>query len=212
MPTRHDWISSHCLTRLGEAARWYAALKAGENALPHKSRTALTSGEALVRRLRRWLSINGPQGTTIGEMLRWAAAKRAAGGGSSARAGPGAWAAERQARRIVELSQAALAELEQSIGRAVAIAKGRPGDKTDVALRGLVHDLGALWAASGRRVSGRGKPLRIFYAFNPERTAILLIGGDKSGDDRFYERYIPIADKLYDVHLEELRKESTDEW
>ncbi|MBI1774304.1 MAG: type II toxin-antitoxin system RelE/ParE family toxin [Proteobacteria bacterium] len=61
------------------------------------------------------------------------------------------------------------------------------------------------------RVQSGGKPLRIFYAFNPERAAILLIGGDKTGDDRFYERYVPIADKLYDVHLEELKKESTDE-
>ena len=58
------------------------------------------------------------------------------------------------------------------------------------------------------RVQRSGKPLRIFYAFDPRRTAILLIGGDKTGDDRFYERYVPIADKLYDVHLLELKKET----
>ena len=52
-----------------------------------------------------------------------------------------------------------------------------------------------------------GKPLRIFYAFDPRRVAILLIGGDKSGDKRFYERMIPIADQLYDAHLAELKKE-----
>jgi hypothetical protein len=34
-----------------------------------------------------------------------------------------------------------------------------------------------------------------------------LIGGDKTGDDRFYERFVPIADRLYDEHLEQLRKE-----
>ena len=51
-----------------------------------------------------------------------------------------------------------------------------------------------------------GHPIRIFYAFDPS-SAILLIGGDKTGDDRFYERTIPVADKLYDVHLDELRKE-----
>jgi hypothetical protein len=33
------------------------------------------------------------------------------------------------------------------------------------------------------------------------RSAILLIGGDKTGDDRFYERMIPIADQLYDVYI-----------
>jgi hypothetical protein len=54
------------------------------------------------------------------------------------------------------------------------------------------------------RVQSGGKPLRVFYAFDPRRTAILLIGGDKTGDDRFYERMIPIADDLYDVHLREL--------
>jgi len=35
----------------------------------------------------------------------------------------------------------------------------------------------------------------------------LLIGGDKTGDDRFYEKYVPVADDLYDTHLDELRKE-----
>jgi hypothetical protein len=57
------------------------------------------------------------------------------------------------------------------------------------------------------RVQSSGKPIRIFYAFDPRRTAILLIGGNKTGDDRFYEKYIPIADRLYDIYLEELRKE-----
>jgi hypothetical protein len=57
------------------------------------------------------------------------------------------------------------------------------------------------------RVQSAGRPIRIFYAFDPRRTAILLIGGDKTGDDRFYTRMIPVADKLYDVYLDELRKE-----
>jgi hypothetical protein len=57
------------------------------------------------------------------------------------------------------------------------------------------------------RVQSAGHPIRIFYAFDPRRSAILLIGGDKTGDDRFYERMIPLADKLYDVYLDELRKE-----
>jgi hypothetical protein len=57
------------------------------------------------------------------------------------------------------------------------------------------------------RVQSGGRPIRIFYAFDPRRSAILLIGGDKTGDNRFYERMIPIANKLYDVHLDELRKE-----
>ncbi len=57
------------------------------------------------------------------------------------------------------------------------------------------------------RVQSGGKPLRVFYAFDPRRTAILPIGGDKTGDNRFYEKYIPLADDLYDLYLKELRKE-----
>ena len=57
------------------------------------------------------------------------------------------------------------------------------------------------------RVQSAGRPLRIFYAFDPRRAAILLIGGDKTGGNRFYKRMIPIADRLYDVHIDELRKE-----
>lgn len=57
------------------------------------------------------------------------------------------------------------------------------------------------------RVQSGGKPLRVFYAFDPRRMAILLIGGDKTGDQRFYERMIPIADALYDEYLIELEKE-----
>ena len=57
------------------------------------------------------------------------------------------------------------------------------------------------------RVQTGGRPLRVFYAFDPRRSAILLIGGDKTGNDRFYKRFIPVADRLYDDHLQELREE-----
>ena len=57
------------------------------------------------------------------------------------------------------------------------------------------------------RVQSGGRPIRVFYAFDPRRAAILLIGGDKTGDRNFYERMIPIADRMYDEHLEELKRE-----
>jgi len=57
------------------------------------------------------------------------------------------------------------------------------------------------------RTQSQGRPLRTFFAFDPRRSAILLIGGDKTGDDRFYERMIPLADQLFDAYLEELRSE-----
>ena len=57
------------------------------------------------------------------------------------------------------------------------------------------------------RTQQAGRPFRTFFVFDPRRGAILLIGGCKAGDKRFYERMIPIADELYDVYLAELRKE-----
>ena len=57
------------------------------------------------------------------------------------------------------------------------------------------------------RVQSGGMPIRTFYAFDPRRTAILLIGGDKTGDDRFYQRFVPLADRLYDEHMKELEDE-----
>lgn len=54
------------------------------------------------------------------------------------------------------------------------------------------------------RTQCEGNPLRTLYAFDPRRTAILLIGGDKTGDDRWYDVYVPIADRLYEEHLHEI--------
>lgn len=57
------------------------------------------------------------------------------------------------------------------------------------------------------RIQHHGRPFRVFYAFDPRRVAIVLLDGDNTGDDRFYERLIPKADRLYDDHLAELRRE-----
>lgn len=57
------------------------------------------------------------------------------------------------------------------------------------------------------RIQHRGRPLRTLFAFDPRRTAILLLGGDKTGEDRWYETEVPRADRLYDEYLDELRKE-----
>ncbi len=53
-----------------------------------------------------------------------------------------------------------------------------------------------------------GSNIRVLFAFDPRRNAILLIGGDKTGRwEEWYRETIPVADRLYDAHLEELRKE-----
>ena len=56
--------------------------------------------------------------------------------------------------------------------------------------------------------ASEGGALRVLFAFDPRRQAILLIGGDKSGEwNDWYEWAIPTADDLYDTYLDELRKE-----
>lgn len=57
------------------------------------------------------------------------------------------------------------------------------------------------------RTQHAGNPYSTLYAFDPRRSAILLIGGNKTGSDNWYETYVPIADKLFSEHLEELKKE-----
>lgn len=63
------------------------------------------------------------------------------------------------------------------------------------AIKGSKHSLREL------RVQSGGRPLRVFYAFDPARQAVVLIGGDKTGDDRFYERMVPLAERIFDVYL-----------
>ena len=57
------------------------------------------------------------------------------------------------------------------------------------------------------RIQSSGRPVRVLYAFDPRRYAILPIGGDKTGNDRFYKQYVPWADRLCDEHLDELKRE-----
>jgi len=51
------------------------------------------------------------------------------------------------------------------------------------------------------------RQLRVLYAFDPRRTALLLIGGDKTGDPKWYEKFVPIADELFDRHLKQVGRE-----
>jgi hypothetical protein len=59
------------------------------------------------------------------------------------------------------------------------------------------------------RTQHQGRPFRTLYAFDPRRNAILLVGGDKTGDDRWYDVHVPLADRLYDEHLNQLRLEGS---
>ena len=58
------------------------------------------------------------------------------------------------------------------------------------------------------RIRHRGRAYRVLYAFDPRRAAILLLGGDKTGNDRWYDENVPTADRLYDDYLLELAEEN----
>jgi hypothetical protein len=57
------------------------------------------------------------------------------------------------------------------------------------------------------RIQHGGRPFRVLYAFDPRRAAILLLGGDKTGNDRWYDENVPKADALYEEYLRELERE-----
>lgn len=62
--------------------------------------------------------------------------------------------------------------------------------------------------ANMKELRPRGGNIRILFAFDPRRSAILLIGGDKSHRwQEWYREVIPIADDLYDEHLATLQRE-----
>ena len=52
-----------------------------------------------------------------------------------------------------------------------------------------------------RELRVNNPPIRVLYAFDPERKAVLIIGGDKTGDNRFYERLIPHAERIWQQYL-----------
>ena len=56
------------------------------------------------------------------------------------------------------------------------------------------------------RVQFKGDPVRILFAFDPDRRAVLLLGGAKTGDERWYRRNVPLADQEFSLHLQEMQK------
>jgi hypothetical protein len=56
------------------------------------------------------------------------------------------------------------------------------------------------------RVQHKTEPIRILFAFDPKQQAVIILGGSKQADKRWYDTNIPIAEKLYFDHLEQQRK------
>ena len=58
------------------------------------------------------------------------------------------------------------------------------------------------------RVQSGGKPIRVFFAFDPLRVGVLLCAGAKTGRaKRFYDELIPVADREYEQHLSKLAED-----
>lgn len=57
------------------------------------------------------------------------------------------------------------------------------------------------------RVQHRGEPYRLLYAFDPKREALILLGGNKANDKRWYETMIPKAEAIFKEHLQTLLEE-----
>ncbi len=62
--------------------------------------------------------------------------------------------------------------------------------------------------ANMKELRGKAKQhhLRVLYALDPRRTALLLLGGDKTEDPGWYDKFVPIADDLFDRHLRQLER------
>ena len=74
--------------------------------------------------------------------------------------------------------------------------------------RPLVDTLGHTRLSNLKELRPLGTFIRILFAFDPRRVAILLIGGDKQERwSKWYREYIPIAERLYAEYLAELRRE-----
>jgi hypothetical protein len=64
---------------------------------------------------------------------------------------------------------------------------------------------GSKYALRELRVQSGGNPIRILYAFDPQRQAVLLLGADKKGlnDKEFYATYVPQAETMWEEYLQE---------
>jgi hypothetical protein len=97
--------------------------------------------------------------------------------------------------------------------------EGRDADRVAVMLDALSRSGPALAAPQCKRIRHSrhhnmkelrsiGGNLRMLFALDPRRRAIVLVGGDKTDDWKaWYERSIPLADRVFDQHLRDLGEE-----
>ncbi|MGH2974096.1 MAG: type II toxin-antitoxin system RelE/ParE family toxin [Solirubrobacterales bacterium] len=88
--------------------------------------------------------------------------------------------------------------VQDSIFAAVAVLE----DRGPALGRPLVDSVRESRHSNMKELRVRGT-IRILFAFDPSRKAILLLGGDKRGRSDWYDKAIPKADRLFDRHLED---------
>ena len=62
---------------------------------------------------------------------------------------------------------------------------------------------GSRFALRELRVKAQGAQIRVAYAFDPTRNVVLILGGAKEGDDRFYRWFVPQAEAIWEQYLKE---------
>lgn len=99
-----------------------------------------------------------------------------------------------------DLSQEEQAAIERGVIRleALGVALGYPHSSAIEGSRYALREL---------RVQHQGRPIRVFYAFDPKRQAVLLVGGDKTGNEQFYAEMVPKAEAIWEEYLAEQRAE-----
>ncbi|HXF31875.1 MAG TPA: type II toxin-antitoxin system RelE/ParE family toxin [Solirubrobacterales bacterium] len=96
------------------------------------------------------------------------------------------------------LSESEQKRVRSSIGRLSALGPGCGRPLVD-SVEGSRH--------SNLKELRATQTIRVFFAFDPRRVAILLIGGNKAGETkRFYRQMVSKADKIYDTHLRNMQE------
>jgi len=92
-------------------------------------------------------------------------------------------------------------EAVERVVRLLKVSGVTLGQPHSSALRGSRYPLRELRPKRG------ASPLRVLYAFDPRREAVVLLGGNKAKDSSFYRRAIARAEELWEQHLHGLARE-----
>ncbi len=84
--------------------------------------------------------------------------------------------------------------LQRQVEDHMGLMAGAPMSDCPLSVAGAAADVSSTGGSSGNEK---------FVLPPPLLQAVLLIGGDKTGDDRFYDRMIPIAERIWNEYLEE---------